>query len=212
MYLSSFNTISIFKGICSKRWICCLDSSQVPCKGKGLSWNLSAPHDNDPWGNSASSVQSRHSFTYKTHIWDSKYLVMRVFSSWYQVYVRYTHDNIHEICFAYLWTTDDLVDELKHMNFRESDGTSEPSMKHAARNESYKVTMAKMLLKDLGHEFTKMQQNYVLILPDSKLREWRSTLHDPETWCFFLWILFLLSIFHISSSYQFMTYSPGGTV
>ena len=69
--------------------------------------------------------------------------------------MRYTHDNIHEICFAYLWTTDDLVDELKHMNFRESDGTSEPSMKHASRNESYKVTMAKMLLKDLGHEFTK---------------------------------------------------------
>jgi len=27
-------------------------------------------------------------------------------------------------------------------------------MKHASRNESYKVTMAKMLLKDLGHEFT----------------------------------------------------------
>lgn len=26
---------------------------------------------------------------------------------------------------------------------------------HASRNESYKVTMAKMLLKDLGHEFTR---------------------------------------------------------
>lgn len=94
-------------------WICekKLDPSQVPCKGKGLSWNLS------PWGNSASSVQSRHPFIYKMkmHIWDTNYLAWDTNSSWYQI--RYTWD-IHEICFGHLLTTDDLVDELKHMNFR----------------------------------------------------------------------------------------------